>query len=107
MARLLRCEEYRPLNPILGIPAQISIELMNALGEHNVIMAAISYASKWLAQSLRKGNDYTVYECKDVQIIATLEQDESGWYVQIDPCEPDSHKQKESVCKEPVCRPGR
>lgn len=75
-----------PLNGIIKLPVQVTVELLNALETAAAAMAAISYATMWLSKAMRQGQQYTVFECAGIQIIATLQEDEAGWGVLVEPC---------------------
>jgi hypothetical protein len=73
---------------------EVTVELLNALLTEVAAMAAVSYGTRWLADKLRMGQKYTIFECRGVTVIATLEENDNGWFVLFGPYAPDSFKAK-------------
>jgi hypothetical protein len=83
-----------PLNGIIQLPVNTTVELLNALESAGAAMAAISYATMWLSQAMRRGQQFTIFECAGVTIIATLQEDADGWAVLVEPCNASAFRSK-------------
>lgn len=86
-----------PLNGLIGLPMEVSVEMLNATLTGGAAMAAIAYASKFLAESLRRGEQTVLYECSGVPLIASLVEDENGWYVLVEPVTPAAFSPKKRL----------
>lgn len=83
-----------PLNGIIKLPVEITVELLNALATGEAAMAAISYATMWLSEAMRQDQQFTIFECSGVAIIATLQENEDGWTVLVEPCDASAFRPK-------------
>jgi hypothetical protein len=98
MAQMVRYDGG-PLNGIIKLPVMVTVELLNVLVTGDAAMAAISYATMWLAESLRMGQQFIIFECKGVSVIATLQEDEDGWSVLVEPCSVSAFTGKGEDCR--------
>ena len=81
-----------PLNGIIRLPVQVTVELLNALVTADAAIAAMAYGALWLGEKLRRGQLYTIYECRGVNTMATLHDDTEGWFVLVEPFTADAIK---------------
>lgn len=86
-----------PLNGLISLPMEVSVEMLNATLTASAAMAAIAYASKFLSESLRRGEQTTLYECSGVPLIASLIEDDDGWHVLIEPVTPAAFMPKKKL----------
>ncbi len=87
------------MNPAFQLPVLISGELMDALGTEETALAAMAYATKFLAESIREGGPSSaIFECSGVEIIATVEEGNEGWYVMVECCNAAAFKRKGNTC---------
>jgi hypothetical protein len=87
---------------IIKLPVEVTVELLNVLVTGEAALAAISYATMWLSQAMRQGQQFTVFECSGVTIIATLQEHGDGWAVLVEPCTPAAFTRKgEECCSQP------
>ena len=91
--------EYPARNPTLQMPILISGELMDTLGTPEAALAAMSYASQFLAESIREGSSCSIFQCSGVEIIATMEEDDDGWYVMVECCNAAAFKRDSKTCQ--------
>jgi hypothetical protein len=101
MAKSIRCDGG-PLTGVIRLPVEVTVELLNALVTGEAALAAIAYATKWLSESLRRGQQFTIFECSGITIIATLQEYEDGWFVLVEPCNAAAFTKKgEECCSQP------
>ena len=81
-------------NGIIRLPVEVTVELLNALLTDDAAMAAVSYGTRWLADKLRRGQIRTIFECRGVTVIATLEENDNGWFMLLGQYAPDTFKTK-------------
>ena len=82
------------MNGIIRLPVEVTVELLNALVTGEAAMAAVSYGTRWLADKLRRGQKWTIYECRGVTVIASLEENDDGWFILFGPYVPNTFKAK-------------
>lgn len=99
---ILYCGE--PLNGHLKLPVEVTVGLLNVFASANEVMAAIAYASKFMQESLLRGEQFAMFECSGVPIIATLVEDAEDWHILLEPCVPATfHRDgKDNQCTSPL-----
>jgi hypothetical protein len=92
--------DSQQLTGLIALPIELTVETMNALEDCGAIMAAISYATKYLSESLRRREQFAIFECANVTLIATLVEYEDGWQIFLEPCTPKTFMREklEGVC---------
>ena len=84
MAQLIK-HDGEMLDGIIRLPLVITVELLIELGSGPTV-AAMALGTRWLADNLRTGQSSVIYECQGVDVKASLEDDDDGWYVLVEPC---------------------
>jgi hypothetical protein len=97
---ILYCGEV--LNGHMKLPVEVTVGLLNALVNAEEVMAAIAYASKFMQASLLRGEQFTIFECAGVPIIATLVEDSEDWHILLEPCVPSTFQKKDASCTSPL-----
>jgi hypothetical protein len=91
--------EYPARNAALQMPILISAELMDTLGTPEAALAAMAYAAEFLAESIRGGSSFVIFDCSGIDIIATVEEDGDGWYVMVECCNAAAFKRESKTCQ--------
>lgn len=72
---------------------------MVALGTPEATLAAMAYASKFLSESIRAGENCTIFECGGIEILATIEEEDNDWHIMLECCSVAAFQRNENTCK--------
>jgi hypothetical protein len=71
---------------IIRLPTEVTFELLDALGSAGTASTALAFGKRWLAYSLRLGENMVTFDCHGVRTIASLKEDADGWHVLMEVC---------------------